>query len=110
MSRNHDVFVVLKYFLLEVIELFCVFFKPDIYEAFGMLDILRRKSTSILNKIKLLIQNRVVIARHKIAQLWSSLKDKVLGRVCTMYDPAAQVTNVLSYRTYLVHIYPNVLK
>lgn len=40
-----------------------------------MLDILRRKSTSILNKIKLLIQNRVVIARHKIAQLWSSLKD-----------------------------------
>lgn len=45
------------------------------YKAFELLGILRIKSTSILNEIKLPIQNRIVIARHKIAQLWSDLKD-----------------------------------
>ena len=45
------------------------------YEAFGLLGILRIKSTSMLNKIKLPIPNKVVIARHKIAQLCRSLKD-----------------------------------
>lgn len=61
------------------------------YEAFGMLGIFRIKSTSILNKIKLSIQNRVVIARRKTAQLWSGLKDNWSQAESTKYDTTTQV-------------------
>lgn len=57
-SRNPDVFV--EELVLNF--LFC-FFKSSIY----MLGILRIKYTSILKEIEFPIQNRLVIAEHKIA-------------------------------------------
>lgn len=46
----------------------------------------------MLRRIKLPIQNRVVIARHETAQLCNDLKDSWSQAESTRWDVAAQVT------------------